>query len=192
MLRLASTPPSAPHFRATIRRSGPVAAFHKAQTFLLSASLGRQKALPLRILLHSLHVDKLKHICMPRQHLLVKKLYHEPLPIPLWIVTPWIYVLLWNRQLRHSSNRFAKPILQGLELPTASNIKATDSIAMFWKIWTYFPLPPPALPPLKTHTIRLRRQDFFFLPEYKIQLSWNRIFCNEVPEMHLYTKRFKQ
>lgn len=88
MLRLASTLPSAPHFRATIRRSGPVAAFQKAQTFLLSASLGRQKALPLRILLHSLHVDKLQHICMPRQCLPVKKLYLEPLPIPLWIVTP--------------------------------------------------------------------------------------------------------
>lgn len=51
MLHLASTPLSTSHFRATIRRSGPVAAFQKAQMSLLSASLGQREALPLRILL---------------------------------------------------------------------------------------------------------------------------------------------
>lgn len=50
MLHFASTLLSTSHFRAAIR-SGPVAAFQKAQMSLLSASLGQREALPLRILL---------------------------------------------------------------------------------------------------------------------------------------------
>lgn len=86
---------------------------------------------------------------------------------------------------------FAKPILQELELPAASDTKAKHSIAVFWEILSYSPLPPPTL---QTHTVRLRRLDdfFFSLPQYKIQLPWNGRFYNKVPEMHLYIKRFQQ
>lgn len=92
------------------------------------------------------------------------------------------------RQLRHSRKRFAKVILKEFKLPAASNSKAIDSIATFWEIQTYSP-PLPFKTPVKTHTLRLGRQDnFFFLPEYKIILSRNIRFYNEVPEMHLYAK----
>lgn len=83
----------------------------------------------------------------------------EPLPTALCITPPRIPVFLWNRWLRHSNNTLAKPILQELESPAASNTKATHSTAIIWEILTYFPLPAPTL---QTHTLRPRRLDFFF------------------------------
>lgn len=82
-------------------------------------------------------------------------------PIPLWITPPWIYVLLLKRQLIHSSNRFAKPILQELELQLPQTSRQL-SIAMFCETLTCFLLPAPTLPPIQTHTVRLRRQDCYF------------------------------
>lgn len=53
----------------------------------LPPSVGRKHCLYARSRTSS-HICKLEHTCMPRHRLLVKKLYLEPLPISLWILTP--------------------------------------------------------------------------------------------------------
>lgn len=49
----------------------------------------------------------------------------------LCTTTPPVPAFPWNRHLRHSRTPLAKPILQELESPAASNIKAAHSIAIF-------------------------------------------------------------
>lgn len=106
-LCFASTSPS------TTRRSDP-AAFQKPQAFLLSPTCRMHSHYASSHASAGAH--KLKCASMPSQCLLVKESHFQY----VWILTLWICVLLWFRQLsRYSSRRFAKPILKELELPAA-------------------------------------------------------------------------
>lgn len=114
---------------------------------------------------HSLHasshpsvdVHKLQCANTPSQCSLVKKNHSQY----VWIWTHWMCVLLWLRQPnRHSSNRFAKPVLKESELPAAKDSKGNWFYCKVWEILTYFPLPPKS--PIKTHSLKPGRQEYVF------------------------------